>query len=283
MTDGPGSHPSHGSRRPSDHVYAIGCFSRKAMVDGRLRAVSAKDMAKRMAARAGVLDQIRLARQLRTANGRRNYRDDRNLRVLLAAVLGSDSNAVDIGANEGEMSAEILRCAPRGNHVAIEPLPHLAAGLRARFPTIEVHEVALSDHDGTAVFHVAEDAPALSGLQRRPIAGSNVSEITVTVAMLDSILPEDYTPDFIKIDVEGGHVPALRGARRILASRPVIWLDHGEDAAALYDTSTRDVWDLLVGEFDYRLYTADGDGPLDWPAFAATDHNPLRWTFLARP
>jgi hypothetical protein len=108
-------------------------------------------------------------------------------------------------------------------------------------------------------------------------------EITVPVATLDELVPADRRIGFIKIDIEGAQVLALRGASRILSNdRPTIWLDHAHRSTAIHGTSTRDLWDLLVEEHGYRLFTADGDGPLDWTEFGATDGQMI-WTFIAAP
>jgi hypothetical protein len=90
-----------------------------------------------------------LARELERATWPR-YRavDDRDRRLMIAIlsyVLREDSCCVDVGAHTGDLLAQMVRLAPRGRHWAFEPLPHLAADLRQRFPTVEVREAALSD------------------------------------------------------------------------------------------------------------------------------------------
>lgn len=60
----------------------------------------------------------------------------------------------------GTLLREIIRIAPRGRHIAVEPLPHLASTLRTVFPTVEVHEIAVSDHTGREMFIHVENDPA---------------------------------------------------------------------------------------------------------------------------
>ena len=57
---------------------------------------------------------------------------------------------MDIGCHIGSMLSTILRLAPRGQHWAFEPTPSKAAWLRAKFPEVEVREMALTE-DGVLV------------------------------------------------------------------------------------------------------------------------------------
>jgi SAM-dependent MidA family methyltransferase len=43
----------------------------------------------------------------------------------MSRVLKKDSNCIDIGANEGTILRDMLKFAPRGDHMAIEPIPDL--------------------------------------------------------------------------------------------------------------------------------------------------------------
>src|SRR5437868_14310260 len=83
----------------------------------------------------------------------RNQRDDRHFRAILAATLREDSCFVDVGANVGEVLEAAIRLAPRGHHVAFEPIPGLASDLARRFPRASVHAAAAADRSGRATFH----------------------------------------------------------------------------------------------------------------------------------
>jgi FkbM family methyltransferase len=143
----------------------------------------------------------------------RNRRDDALLRAAMVALLRPDSNCVDVGANAGSVLADVVRLAPLGRHVAFEPLPELADRLQARFPGVQVRCAALSDRAGEATFHRRLDADSRSGLL--PLGGP-AERLTVRLEALDEVLGDDYAPDFIKIDVEGAELAALRGARHTI-------------------------------------------------------------------
>lgn len=58
---------------------------------------AAKTTAKAAAQRAELADQLGIIWRCRTRTGRRGYRDDRNLRLVMAGVVQPDSNCLDLG------------------------------------------------------------------------------------------------------------------------------------------------------------------------------------------
>jgi FkbM family methyltransferase len=192
-------------------------------------------------------------------------RDSRLIRCLIGWSLGPGSCCIDVGAHSGGVLAEIVRVAPRGHHLAYEPLPHLAEELSARFPGVDVRCAAVSDHAGEASFARVRAAEPWSGLVFRPLPGNvepDVEEITVRLEALDEALPEGFVPDLIKIDVEGGEEQVMRGALRTLREHhPTVIFEHGYGAANAYGTEPDDIFGLIVQEAGLRIFDLDGDGP----------------------
>lgn len=240
----------------------------------------------RSARRLGLEVPLRQAqRTLEAPSTRRNRRDDENLRVLMAAVLGRDSNCIDVGANRGTILADMVALAPDGQHIAYEPLPELAATLQARYPDIDIRRRALSDRRGQTDFVRVVDAPGQSGFRHLRTAGTKVERIPVLVEDLDSALPTSYVPDLIKVDVEGAEGEVLRGALGTISRhRPVVVLEHGNSAEE-YGTSPDDIFELLCGRAMLRLFDMDGGGPYTLETFRAVASPPAatRWNFFARP
>jgi FkbM family methyltransferase len=240
---------------------------------------SIKTSAKKALGAIGLEDQAKLLWAARNASGRRNIRDDRQLKFLIRATLTPTANCVDVGAADGDILREMVLIAPQGQHMAFEPIPAAADALKKDFPTVDIHAIALSNQAGQAEYHIADDAP-LSGLQQRDWLGAKYKTITVPVACLDELIPAGKKIDFIKIDVEGAQVRVLQGAIRVLTEHhPLLWIEHGDKSAGAHGTTRRDLWDLLAGN-DYRLFTADGEGPLSWGEFDSAEVKRL-WTFLA--
>lgn len=238
-----------------------------------------KRLAKDVLRRLGLLEHARRLWVMRTSRGRRGLRDDRQLAFFMAATISHDANCIDIGAHRGTILRHIVRLAPDGHHMAFEPVPQLAAMLTSAFPAVEVHGIALSDETGDATFQVAGSLE-LSGLQRRDWTGTAYTEVRVPVRRLDDIVPIGQRVDLLKIDVEGAQVRVLFGAQRILADHhPAIWVEHGTRSAGAYATTTADLWNLLT-ENGYRIWTADGEGPLDLAQMQAANDIPM-WTYMA--
>ncbi|HVD57320.1 MAG TPA: FkbM family methyltransferase [Thermoleophilaceae bacterium] len=198
-------------------------------------------------------------------------RDSELIRRVIAWSLAPGSCCIDVGAHGGSVLTEMVRVAPRGRHIAYEPLPHLAEYLRTTFPDVDVRCAAVSDHEGEESFARVRAAEAWSGLVFRPLPGNvepDVEEIAVRVEALDDALPADFVPALVKIDVEGGEEGVLRGALRTLREhRPTVIFEHGYGAANAYGTEPDDVYGLLVDDAGLRVFDLDGDGPYSLAEF----------------
>ena len=140
---------------------------------------------------------------------------DREMR-LVGAFFGTDKGYfVEVGANNPYGSQTWLLEQSGWTGVLIEPLPDLAADLRAARKA-KVFSVACSspeNADRELPFHVAGPH---SSLDRKRMAPGAVPEkiINVPIRTLDSILAEAGSPtrfDFLSIDVEGHEIEVLRG------------------------------------------------------------------------
>lgn len=186
---------------------------------------------------------------------------DLEVQYALARLLTPGMTVFDVGANVGFTAVLAAKCvAPTGRVVCFEPLPENAvqiqhnAGLNG-FSFLDVHELALAREDGESAFFVSQ-ASTWGRLARSGPAPQQSGVIRVPVRSLDSMFNrgEIPKPDLIKMDVEGGEVDVLHGARRMLAAtRPVlvVELHHTYDG----------VVDALAGlEYSLRPLTARPEG-----------------------
>lgn len=218
----------------------------------------------------------------------RDVSDSGHMRRLLAFLLTPEANCIDVGANHGAVLAEMRRVAPRGHHIAFEPLPHLCQLLRTQYPDVEIHQAALYNEPGEAEFsYFHGQADGWSGLQFRPLPGgqeTTVEQIKVRLEVLDQVLAADYRPAVIKIDVEGAELQVLQGAVQTLGRhRPVVIFEHGMGSANAYGTSPQDVFALLSDDVGYRVFDLDGNGPYTREEFEHVFSAAERVNFVAHP
>lgn len=173
-----------------------------------------------------------------------------------------NSNCIDVGSLEGEITRLFLKVAPEGQHYAFEPLPYYYNMIREKYgDRVKVVNKALSDVEGNTVFHFVRSNPPYSGIKKRRYdrAGEEVEQIEVEVAPLDAIIPDSYKADLVKIDVEGAELLVMKGAGKLLKrDHPLIIFEHGKGGADVYGYTPEDVFQFLVDELDYGLYTLSG-------------------------
>lgn len=183
----------------------------------------------------------------------------------------------DIGAQVGWytlLSSELV--GQVGKVVAFEPLPsvlrYLTKHVEANHCTnVQIMEAAVSDRDGTATFFANVNV-GLGSLS--PIYGSKSTTKMVKTVKIDSIIKKKITPvpNFIKMDIEGGELAALKGAKSTLVEHgPAIFLEtHGYDMCM-------DCCNLLTS-FGYnleRFHWAGAGRVLNWQLLAHSSRSKL--------
>lgn len=188
---------------------------------------------------------------------------------LLNVLAPTCQTFADVGANHGEWTAYLLGRAPTATGTLFEPSPKLCAHLRERFigKNVEIVQHAVGERVGRVLF--IEDA--LNG-QSSAVADTFDSRfpisrrIEVNLTSLDEYFPTHATLDFLKVDTEGYDFKVLLGARRLLASKQIrfIQFEYGSqwiDAGSSLRVATR-----YLGDHGYavRLIRSDGLYDLDY-------------------
>jgi len=216
-------------------------------------------------------------------HARREEHEAIAISAVLAATLRGDSTYVDIGANRGQLLGEAARVAPSGRRIAFEPIPGLAAELRLKFAGLDCRQMALGARAEQTQFCHFRSLDGWSGLRRSPEISDEQGQpelVDVQVSTLDAELAGER-PSVIKIDVEGAELGVLQGGRSLLGqARPLLIFEHVAAAAALYDTTSEAVWDLL-DELGYSVFAVTGEGPFPRSGFAAPGAI-VNWLAVAR-
>lgn len=214
------------------------------------------------------------------------YVEDLVIARVLRKLLRPDSCCVDVGCHLGSTLSKLLRLAPEGRHVAVEPIPYKAQWLRARFPAVEVAEAALAAEPGEATFFINTALSGFSGLRRHGDAGEHQA-LTVRKARLDDLV-EGRRVDFLKLDVEGGELGVLRGATECLARcRPTILFECTHSGLEAHGLRAEDLYDWLTAH-GYAVWLPSGmlagAPPLGRERFVAAQVYPFEaFNFFARP
>lgn len=168
---------------------------------------------------------------------------------------------VDCGANHGFSTVLFAKwVGPQGKVYAFEPSGHNMAILKENLrlngiTNVICHQVAVGAASGTVAISAHPNASVVL------IPGGDDSLEKVSLVKLDDVL-EAETPNFLKLDVEGFELEALKGARRVLTSAPRLDL---ELHVAFYkdkENELSEVFDMLPLE-RYSLFVQPAvDGPI---------------------
>jgi FkbM family methyltransferase len=147
---------------------------------------------------------------------------------------------IDVGANVGDYTAEVLARFPQAVVWAYEPQSAAFFALTERFRDVGgvvTEHIGLSSEPGWAELHASSHgACVLATLYERPDADSYhgsgvVLERTEKVRLetLDNLLAPQRV-DWLKIDVEGHELDVLRGAEQIVAATDVVQFEYNDCA-----------------------------------------------------
>lgn len=151
---------------------------------------------------------------------------DRGERSLLRKVVQPGMMVVDAGANIGNYSLFLAQLVgPRGQVNAFEPsaenFRRLASAVRG-CPQVRAVQAAVGEITGQLTLYVSGDL----NVDHRTYAIDDPSrrEVQAPCVRLDDHFAPGQQVDFIKMDIQGYEMHALRGMARVLADSPRIAL-----------------------------------------------------------
>ena len=215
--------------------------------------------------------------------------------------LSPGDSVIDLGANQGYYTLLAARhlqslnkpgkgdkAETKAKVFAFEPHPEAFAWLRSnvelnRFDNVVCEQLAIADKSGQASLHWSEIDVAWSSL--KPVMDEFSRSSPVKVVSLDEYFdlssgggpasesngsagaptgrPRGRRIGLIKMDIQGGELPALLGAERLLgADRPVIIMEEWPAGMRRFGYDVSDVKDFLR-RLGYDYYTVH-QGRLRW-------------------
>jgi len=150
--------------------------------------------------------------------------------ILRFSPPGEQIHVADVGANVGRWSRSLMVAASKAGREtdlrlhAFEPDSRAFASLEEVLDgsSASLSMAALSDRQGTSLFHRAAPAAGRNSLYPVPGVTQAVQE-NVTTITLDSYAEHSGVAHFalVKIDAEGHDLPILQGARTLLAEHRI--------------------------------------------------------------
>ena len=189
-----------------------------------------------------------------------NERYDRQTKAVIRRVCTNDTVCIDVGCYRGEILKLMMSEATDARHIAFEPIPEKYSHLKKEFGSkADIYPYALGDENKKTVFNHVVSNPTYSGIKKRTYKGEEtIVEIPVEVRRLDDVVDSNVPIKLIKIDVEGGELDVMRGARNILSRwKPVLIFEHGIGGSDNYGVVAADVYNFLVRDLGYRISLMD--------------------------
>lgn len=196
---------------------------------------------------------------------------------VLSSFLPRDGVVLDVGANIGTFTLPLAAQLNRGAVHAFEPASATAGRLRRNIDingldNIVVNQCAASDHSGTMSIWVPRGSwkgKLFNTGMTSPYVGRDRTdwrEETVRCVRLDDYMVRQglRRVDAVKIDVEGGELDALEGARSLIhAFRPLVVMEVNREPLRAAGRSIDDVL-RFWREHDYRFGAITAGGKVRW-------------------
>ena len=183
---------------------------------------------------------------------------------------------LDVGANIGDFSNEILKSLPNANVYAFEPSTTARNALKDRFSNdhrISISEYAMGKELGNGILWFDFPGSGWSSLTRRRLDHFSVSFDLSEEVKLDSLdnwnKNRNLSPTILKIDVEGHELDVLKGGEKLIMRSQLIQFEFG---GSNLDTRTyfQDFWYFFMDR-GFTIYRLTPIGPKKLESYSEHD------------
>lgn len=218
------------------------------------------------------------ASYLRVWNNSDNYLTTNGETGVLDVLAEDDLTRVfDVGAHFGDWTVEVLKRRPDATVDCFEPTPSIAKDLAARLDgtgKVAIHEVALSDHNGSAELLIDPRYPSLNSITPRPQTGGEVIPTPVVLRTGDTFAADLGVSriDLLKIDAEGHDFAVLKGFETMLAAGAISVVQFEYNGFSIFSrTLLIDYYEFLE-PLGYSIGKIRPNG-VNFKPYAASDEN----------
>jgi FkbM family methyltransferase len=184
--------------------------------------------------------------------------------AMLRRLVPRGGTFVDIGANIGWYTVHVAREDPAARVIAVEPIPTsyrwlTMAVAENRLTNVTTFNAGVAAEAGeielwldTGISGAASSAPSSGkeGLERLMCAAVTIDDLVAT---------NGGSASFVKIDIEGAELFALRGAERVLSEqRPIVFAEMLRKLARPFGYHPNDII-ALMARHGYECYRAEGE------------------------
>lgn len=173
--------------------------------------------------------------------------------LAMQKLVKKGDTVFDIGAHFGFYTLLLSQLVgDKGEVFAFEPNPELLPSLRKTVEplgNVELHEIALSDSEGSVNLFVPEDETMASLSDWTGGLAGNVHLVACEMRRLDDLVNSGKLPipQLIKCDVEGAELSVFKGASGILnrTDAPIIMFELNANAAKSFGAGVNDYFALI--------------------------------------
>lgn len=177
------------------------------------------------------------------------------VRAAVARIHRPQPVVFDVGANVGNWTKNLLELIPTAKVYMFDPSPGCQQAIREKnLPDITLIPCALGEVAGQMTYFSSSATDGSASLHARrdtPFQDFKYLQSFVEVRTLDEVIQSEKIEfvDFIKMDIEGHELFALKGAQQALATRKIGALSFEFGCGNVNSrTFFRDFWELLTKE-----------------------------------